>query len=183
MAGRNDREEHEMRCRTQRRQFGFTVVVVALLGLSACGGSAEADDDGTAEGEPDPATASETESPDADAEALVFAQCMRDNGVDMPDPAPGQDGFFDAFHGIVNSYDRGTIEQAVDACRDSFPTYAGEDHGQDDDAVLALAECLREQGLDVPDNLFQGGELPNVDQDELSAALEECRDVWSGENQ
>lgn len=172
-----------MRRRTRSRGFGLAVAAVAVSGLSACGGSANADEDGSAGGGSDSATASETESPDADAEALVFAECMRDNGVDMPDPAPGQDGFFDAFHSVVGSYDRTTIDQAVAACEDFFPTYAGVEHGQNDETVLALAECLREQGLDVPDNLFEGGGLPDVDQDELSSALEECRDVWAGADQ
>jgi hypothetical protein len=170
-----------MRGTTRSRVLGLSVVAVALLGLSACGSSDEGG--ASAAGTSDPTTASETEPSDADAEALVFAECMRDNGVDMPDPAPGQDGFFNALHSIVDRYDQATIDQAVAACEDFFPTYAGAGHGGDGEDTLALAECLREQGLDVPDNLFQDGGLPDVDPDKLSAALEECRDVWAGDDQ
>lgn len=173
-----------MRCARRSRVFGAAAVAVALLGLSACGSSDDADADASGGGGSDPTTASATESPDADAQALVFAECMRDNGVDMRDPEPGQDGFFDAFHGIVEAYDRATVDQAVAACEDFFPTYAGTGgHGGDDEAVLALADCLREQGLDVPDSLFKDGALADVDQNELSAAMDECRDVWAGEDQ
>ncbi|MGH9211253.1 MAG: hypothetical protein ACRD2C_11300 [Acidimicrobiales bacterium] len=158
------------------------VTAIALLALAGCGGS---DDDGAASAAPDGdvGSASEAASPDADAEALVFAECMRSNGVDMPDPAPDQDGFFDAFHSVVGQYDDTTLQNAIAACEDFFPTYAGAAHGGDDEAVLALAECLREQGLDVPDNLFEDGALLDIDQDELRPAMEACRDVLSGADQ
>jgi hypothetical protein len=165
---------------TQRRLFGAATAAVALLALSACGGSGDANGDASGGGGSDPAPASEAASPEADAEALAFAECMRDNGVDMPDPGPGQGGFYQAFHGLEDSYDQATLDQAIAACEDLFPTYAGEGgHGTDDESVLALAECLREQGLDVPDNLFEDGALGDIDEDELRPAMEECRDVWT----
>jgi hypothetical protein len=163
----------------RRRAFGAAAVAVALLVLSACGGTTGGDGVASAEGDADPANNVDTEPRDEDAQALVFAECMRDNGVDMPDPGPGQQGFYEAFHGIEGSYDRATVEQAVDACQDLMPQFAAEDHG-DDEAVLALAECLRDQGLEVPDNLFESGALHDVEQDELMAAMEECRDVVAG---
>jgi hypothetical protein len=106
---------------------------------------------------------------------------MRDNGVDMPDPGPGQDGFFDAFHTLLGRYDQATLQEAVDTCSNFFPTYAGgAAHGQNDEALLALADCLREQGLDVSDNLFEDEALGDIDPDQLRAALDECREVLSG---
>jgi hypothetical protein len=66
----------------------------ALLILGACSGD-EGDDVASAGGEQKPARPAATQSSaplDEDAQALVFAECMRDNGVDMPDPSPGQQG-------------------------------------------------------------------------------------------
>jgi hypothetical protein len=156
---------------TLRRPFGAAAAVAALLVLNACGGAAQ----GTAEGTP--------QGPlDEEVQALAFAECMRGNGVDMPDPAPGREGLRGALHGIEDNYDQETIEQAVTACRDLLPQRAHEGgHDQQREEVeLALAECLREQGLDVPDNLFEGGGLHNVEDEELRAAMEECRDVVAG---
>jgi len=107
---------------------------------------------------------------------------MRGNGVDMPDPAPGQEGLSEALHGIEENYDQATVDEALAACEELLPQRAHEGgHDQQrDEVMLALAECLREQGLDVPDNLFEGGGLHDVDDDELRAAMEECRDVLAG---
>lgn len=168
---------------TRSSAFGAATAVVALLALSACGSSGDEGDDSTGGGS-DPASVSETDSSDADSEALAFAQCMRENGVDMPDPGPGQGGFYTAFHGIEDDYDQAAIDQAIAACQDLFPTFAGEaEHGTDDETVLALAECLRDQGLDVSDDLFASGELRAIDEDELRPAMEACRDEVAGGGQ
>jgi hypothetical protein len=172
---------HAVHSGTVRRAFG--VAIVALMALSACGGPAEGDGVASAGGDANPA-AEDTEQGTMDEEvrALAFAECMRANGVDMPDPAPGQGGLSEAFHGIQEDYDQATIDEALAACQDLLPQRAHEG-GHDaarDEVELALADCLREQGLEVPDNLFEGGGLHDVEDDELRAAMEECRDVVAG---
>jgi hypothetical protein len=159
---------------TRSRALATAMVAAALLAVGACGGSSG--DDGVAAAD---AAAPDRGSQDADAQALAFAQCMRDNGVDMPDPGPGQQGFYEAFHELEANYDQATLQEALTACEDLMPTFAAEQHGDDED-MLALVECLRDQGLDVPDNLFENGMPPNVHQDELMAAMEECRGVLAG---
>lgn len=169
------------RSTARRRTFGAALAVAGLLALSACGGAAEGDGVASAGGDAN-STAEDTEQGSLleEAQALAFAECMRDNGVDMPDPAPGQEGLSEALHGVEDSYDQATIDEALTACEELLPQRAhegGHDQERDED-MLALAECLREQGLDVPDNL-EGG-LHDVDDDELRAAMEECRDVVAG---
>jgi hypothetical protein len=163
-----------------RRSFG--VAVVALMALSACGGASDGGDVASAGGEARPAEDTEQGPLDEEVRALAFAECMRGNGVDMPDPAPGQGGLSEAFHGIQEDYEQATIDEALAACEDLLPQRAhqgGHDVARDE-VELALAECLREQGLEVPDNLFEGGGLHDVDDEELRAAMEECRDVVAG---
>jgi len=154
---------------------------VALLILGACS-AADGDDVASARGEENPAspTATEGASPlDEDAQALVFAECVRDNGVDMPDPGPGQQGLADAFRAVAGDYDRATLRQALSACQDLMPQYAQQQHA-DDDWQLQLAECLREQGLEVSDNPFEDAHSGAIDVNEFSAAMEVCRDVLTG---
>jgi hypothetical protein len=171
------------RTSARRRMLG-AVAVVALMILSACSGS-DGDDVASAGGEENPANPAATEDAaplDEDAQALVFAECVRDNGVDMPDPGPGQQGLVDAFRAVAGDYDRATLRQALSACQDLMPQYAQEQHA-DDDWQLQLAECLREQGLEVSDNPFEDAHSGAIDQNEFAAAMEVCRDVLTGGGQ
>jgi hypothetical protein len=173
------------RTTARRRTFGAVAAVVALLVLSACAEAAEGGGVASAGGEADPVAAEETAPLDAEAQALAFAECMRAEGVDMPDPAPGQRGLGEALqHGADETRDRAAIEEALAACQDLAPQYDHEPgHDQErEEMMLELAECLREQGLDVPDNLFEGGAMHDVDEDELRAAMEECRDLAGGDH-
>jgi hypothetical protein len=151
----------------RRRTFGAAAAVLIALVLSACGGATEGAED--------------TASSDEDAQALAFAQCMRDNGVDMPDPGPGRRGLIEAFrHEDVQGEDQATVEEARAACEDLLPQWDHDPgHQQErDEMMLEIADCLRQRGLDVPDDL-EG--LQHVDDDELRAAMQECRaEVFGG---
>jgi hypothetical protein len=164
-----------------RRTFRAVAAAVALLALSACG-AAEGDGVASAGGEENPARPAETEDAapiDEDAQALVFAECMRGSGVAMPDPGPGQQGLIDALRSVSRDYGRATMRRALAACQDLMPQYAQE-HPTGDDWQLDLAECLREQGLDVSDTPFEDAHSGAVDVNEFSAAMEVCRDVLTG---
>ncbi len=144
-----------------------------------------------------------SEAPDEDSSAaptdpqeamLAFAECMRDHGIDMPDPqvaGEGEGGF-----AIVGESpgpgegpaDREDFEAAEEACRpimenviEALPEPDPEQMAAMREYELAVTECVREHGLDIPDPEFQGGgvtmEIPEgIDMEELQAAQEECRE-------
>ena len=171
------------RTTARRRMFG-AVAAAALLALSACS-AAGGDGVASAGGDENPANPPATEDTaplDEDAQALVFAGCVRDNGVDMSDPGPGQQGLINAFRAVEEDYDRATLEQALTACQDLMPQYEQE-HPTDDDWQLDLAECLREQGLDVSDNPFQDAHSGAIDVNEFGAAMEVCRNELAGDGE
>ena len=115
---------------------------------------------------------------DADTQALAFAECMRDEGVDMPDPEPGQRGLVGAFqHGVEETRDRAAVEQALAACQDLLPQYDhGPGHEQEQaEMTLEIAECIREQGFDVADDLAELRSHDAIADDELRAVMEACR--------
>lgn len=100
--------------------------------------------------------------------ALEFARCMRDNGVDFPDPAIAPDGSVD----LLGNAPPGTIDPnssgfaaAVEVCGEivagaSFLPGADIDPTQAQESLLAFAECLRGLGYDVIDPILsdiQGG--------------------------
>jgi hypothetical protein len=167
----------------------LAVALVALLGLTACGGAAEGSEiasAGSASAEPDPSETPEEEEVDPDEAALEFAECMREHGVDIPDPEPGESGGFRAFGGPDNDVDEETMQEAMDACRDLMPQFDGpaEIDPEMEERLLAMTECMRDHGIDMPDPSSNGGGIrlelgdnPDIDEDELRAAAEECREI------
>jgi hypothetical protein len=145
----------------------LSIGLAALLLVAACGGVA-ADDGGLAtleSGESDETTTTTSAATEADAEeaALEFSQCMRDNGVpDFPDPnfteggggiiAGGPDGEGPGFDPQSDE-----VQAAFEACGDVLEGAAFGPGGGNFDAtelqdnLLAMAECLRDQGLEVDD--------------------------------
>jgi hypothetical protein len=109
--------------------------VIALLALAGCGGHAVG---GTAS------------SPTADAQdaGVKFAQCMRQHGVNVADPKPGD-------RGIKITTQKGSkadMDAAMQACRKYSPK--GNVDPNDPtvrDHMLKLAQCLRQHGVQVAD--------------------------------
>jgi len=136
-----------------KRFIGLAVPATALLcALTACSG-------GGAQGTP------QTGSPSSKTQSdvlLQYAQCMRDNGVQIPDPKPndpsslyvGVDKNSPAFQSankVCGSILQGVVEDRKNN--------NGKDAQQQQDKLLALAQCLREHGVDVPDPVA-GAEKP-----------------------
>ncbi|WP_051433314.1 hypothetical protein [Promicromonospora kroppenstedtii] len=122
-------------------------IPLLLTALTGCGrGDADASgqDDGSSSSSDSPAS-----DRSFDEYQLDFASCMRDKGVDMPDPdengsiqAPAGDGFM----------------EAAQACQDELglpPAAPGGGPGVSDEEQraewLEIAACFRENGVDVPD--------------------------------
>ncbi|WP_017595817.1 hypothetical protein [Nocardiopsis potens] len=102
---------------------------------------------------------------------LEFARCMRDNGVDMPDPG-GADGMVPGLE--LN----GETEKALEACEEKVPMDefepSEEELAEMHEKDLELAECLRGEGIDVEDpKKGQGMTLP-ADADGMEEAMEAC---------
>jgi hypothetical protein len=169
-------------------------VLVAALLLAACGSNGDANDgvaslDGSASG----GDSTETSDEEADREEalLEFAECMRDNGIDMPDPQVGEGGgvLFQGPGGGRNNEE--DFNAAMEACQDLLPR-GGEapDEQQQaamQDAMLEFAQCMRAEGIDMPDPEFSGdgggrmritqGSGADPNSDEFRAAEEKCRPI------
>ena len=157
-------------------------LAVCALALTACG----TDDPAAESGAADP----EQEREEA---ALAFAKCMRDEGIDMPDPK------FNGGGGMMMRAPEGVSREKMEAadkvCRkhlDSVkpPDLSEEEQQEFKEAALAHATCLREHGIDVPDPTFDedGGvqmRIPRgsgIDPEsaKFKEAQEACRDEMPG---
>jgi hypothetical protein len=92
--------------------------------------------------------------------ALDFAECMRRNGVDVPDPAPGQGGRI-TFRG-TGPGDTAAFERAQEKCRKHLedarpPELSEEEQREFRERALRHAQCMRDHGIDMPDPTFGDG--------------------------
>ncbi|GHF97480.1 MULTISPECIES: hypothetical protein [Amycolatopsis] len=82
-----------------------------------------------------------------------FAKCMREHGVDMPDPKPAGDGKGMSIAIQGEGADKGKIDAAQNACKHLMPN-GGEmkqPSPEELDKMRQQAKCMREHGVDMPD--------------------------------
>ena len=140
---------------------------LSVVALAACGGSDEGGSGST----------SATEN-DQDAAQVRLTECLREQGLEVPDPAQ-QGG------GPPEGLDMDELRAALDGpCREeqegAFGDVTEEDQQEFQDAFQAFAQCMREEGIDVPD--ITPGEGPpdaggiDMDDPDVQAAQEKCSD-------
>lgn len=141
-----------------------------VLGLSACAAGGATGSDGIASlasGTTTTAAAADGGArPGGDGEDrfYLFARCMRDKGIDLPDPEPGGGA---VRIGPGSGIDMGDpkFEEAQKACAkelgDIGPGGGDPARLQEfQDKALAHARCMRENGIDMPDPTFgEGGRI------------------------
>src|SRR3954454_6812305 len=123
----------------------LVAALAATASLAACGAD-------------EPSTSGNNDAADAKQAMLDYARCMREHGVDMPDPQ--FEGNRVRMTGPRN-VDRTKMRAADKACasiRDSVkpPELSDEQREEFKRAALANARCMREHGLDFPDPTFDG---------------------------
>ena len=130
---------------------------------------------------------------DAQEAALAFAECMREHGIDMPDPQFDSGGARGAVTiGIAGDPNDADFQEAQEACGGLMGEMAGsftppdpEEQARFEEAMLAYAACMREHGVDFPDPQMNGGfvrigEGVNPDDPDFTEADEACRDELPG---
>lgn len=93
----------------------------------------------------------------ADADkALKTRKCLREHGMDAPDPEPGQDP-----RGMTlgsGSEDPEALKKAFEACGMQAPG-TGQMSQEDKDKALKWAKCMRDNGVNIPDPTFNGNAM------------------------
>ena len=185
------------------------LILVAALGLlaSACGGGEASEgiaslQEGAAADESSTTTAA---SADPEQAFLDFAACMREHGVDMPDPEISPTGGGFAFgitveggtaEGGPSSAELDQMMAANEACQHLLEGVVQEferpDMSEMQDQMLAFAQCMRDHGVDMPDpefsedggvTIFGGPGDPGMDPGDptFQEANEACNEIFGGE--
>jgi hypothetical protein len=149
--------------------------------------------DDTGDDSSDYGSASATEE-----ELLDWVECMRDEGVDVPDPQVDADGNLTLGGGGAGlgggcgggGVDLEAIRDATEVCGD-IPqgAFGGEQPDQTEvqDTLLEFAQCMRENGYDMPDPDFSGdggltSAFGDIDTNDpaFQEAAEACEDIFAG---
>ena len=171
------------------RRITILIALVAIA-LAACGGGDDSADVASIE---DTGVVSATDTTQAlsDEEALIeFAACMRDQGMDFPDPSVDANGLPSFEFDDPESIDQDAMFEAGEECRYLIEgvvlNLLDFDTSEFDDTFLEYAACMREQGIeDIPDSIdltsiIEEGNLPfDPDDPAFIAADEQCRDVFA----
>lgn len=140
------------RARAQRRRAATAAAAAALaLALTACQGNSGGSAGGSG-GSGDSSDPAEEQAKAQDA-MLEYAQCMREQGVPMDDPKPGELGV------VVNNVKQEVLDAAERKCGHLLEDVISEDSvseipAEEKEAMLAQAQCMRDRGWDVPDPQF-----------------------------
>jgi len=127
-------------------------------------------------------------------QALAFAECMRDEGLDWPDPTTSADGSIDITGGLGAGAVTGPSSDfaaAADVCAPlvegaSFLPGAGGIDAETQDLLLDFTQCLRDEGVEVDDfdtdAIGRGGILGEFDpQDPANAdPIQACQSLFVG---
>ncbi|GAB2873489.1 hypothetical protein [Lentzea nigeriaca] len=146
----------------------IAVLLALLMALTACGSKEQPND----------------AKKDDKGDMVKFAQCMRDNGIDMPDPKQDDKGgvMIEASPGDGSPPDEEKMKAAHEACKKHLPN-GGEfkpPSPEEQDKMRQNAKCMRDKGYNWPDPKFDGGgaaesiELPNLDDDKVKQDMKDC---------
>lgn len=159
------------------------IAIMAALPLLLAGLAACSNDAAGSISEAGSTGSGDSADPDRQEQMLKFTECLREHGLDVPDP-DSEGRFAIPFGGGSASGPDEKTREAMEACQDLAPLRGGNlDELRNDpefqDAQLRFAECMREHGVDVPDPdqdggggfMIDGGDVPR---ETLRAAGEAC---------
>ena len=150
-----------MKTRPQTRALAVIALTLAAA-LSACGTT----DSSSSPSPKSPSAGSNAASNDPN---LVFAQCMRDKGFDVPDTGLTPDNLKDTSDAFNN---------ALNECMTKVSGMTGEDNVANDpaarEAMVKAAQCLREAGYDVKDpQAGEGISVKDIPEDVLNKCFQQ----------
>ncbi|MCK2241398.1 MULTISPECIES: hypothetical protein [unclassified Crossiella] len=160
-----------------RLGLGATALVAAFT-LTACGGG-ENKGDGPASlnggNKGNEQKAGDDVPKDPKAAMLKFASCMRENGVDFPDPDPESGGMARAIP--AEGLDKNKMDKASEACKKYLPksNYDPNDP-KEKDRRAKMNQCLRDKGIEVKE--AEGGNGATIDfggdKEKAEKIMKEC---------
>ena len=142
-----------------------------------------------------PTSSGATGPDDAKKAMLAYAKCMREHGIDMPDPQFEGNRIMQRGPKNVNRTKMRAADKACGSIRDSVkpPEMSDEKKAEFKKAALANAQCMRDHGIDFPDPTFdenggariefKRGSRFNPDSPKFKAAQKACEGTLPKDDQ
>jgi hypothetical protein len=132
-------------------------VLAVALAVAACGGGGKANGVASLAGATQTTSASNANSgkgstQDKRQAALNFARCMRQHGINMPDPQITAEGIGQQLPSKAEEHSP-KFQAAEQACRQYLPGggRSTPPSAQERQRALAFARCMRQHGINMPD--------------------------------
>ena len=177
--------------RRWRPRLAVLVAMLALvLAVAACGDGGNNTDGVASLSGANKATTTTAAGPaskqDVQQAALAFARCMRQHGIDMPDPKFNGNAVRQEFKaGPGNGPNDPKFKAAQQACQKLMPNggQPTKPNPQQQQQLLAFARCMRQHGINIPDPDPNGGGIVvkggpgtlNPDDARFKAAQQACQ--------
>jgi hypothetical protein len=159
----------------------LVATATAVLALGLLSGCSSEDTGQKVASVSEPPTTSETAGGGGDGSAGTdidamreFAKCMRENGIDMPDPQE-DGGVIAAPQAEIGDKDK--MDRAMEACKHELPNGGApkKPSPEELDEQREFAQCMRDHGVDMPDPDPNGGARQALPMDDKTkAAVEAC---------
>ena len=168
-----------------RRMWLYAVPLLVLAALSGCAAEKKEQQIASAGG----GTPSASAAADDAAQGLKFAQCMRAEGIDLPDPGP--DGMVALPAVPAGAGDQAKAEKtdaALEKCHEFLPNGGEPPKASAEDLAKArdYAKCARENGIpafpdpDPETGMFSFSKDAADDLDKLAKLGEKCPQFGAG---
>lgn len=168
----------------RKTTLAATVLTAAVL-LTGCGGK-EPDTQVASGTGGQPQSTAPTSAPPSlsrDELAVKFTQCLRENGLNVPDPEPGKGPLlkFDKNSGVSQEQ----VQKAMEACQQYNPQGESGSSPEQEENGRKFAECMRTNGVEkFPDpKPGQRGVMigPEVGDDpDFQKAQQTCQPILAG---
>lgn len=126
-----------------------------------------------------PSSTAEPDAGPAAGDSVKFAECMREHGIDVPDPEEGNKGGAVQF-ALPRDTDSTAMGEAMEACKQHLPN-GGEPMKLDPEQLAEarkFSACMRENGIeDFPDPNPDGGIMIEGGAIEVDAEFEAAQDA------
>jgi len=136
------------------------LLLALALTVAACGGGGKPSGVASLKGAGKAtATTRAGSSHDDRRAALAYARCMRQHGIDLPDPTFDAQGHLAIQNPPGVGPDDPKFKAAQQACQQYLPGGGApqKPNPQEQQQMLAFARCMRQHGIDVPDPKPGGG--------------------------